>query len=575
MLTPKFSTYFTFSEFNAGTRATPEEFRSELSQLNGPAVVYLCCVLNSVTADWQGNRRAEVHEELVRNTFARKVAERIVAEGRSPQNPRGLFHRQQLLFVCKQALLVCPECGGNDPTAAPHTGEMGRVLLMANDLLPKRTTRAIPTAGQMIDVLSELIPIAEASGTYRAINKLVRGRIMLDRFFPGGGGEMSKLFEATTAIPLDDYFALCFATLCRYFDLDLKKFQVDPDNFLLSENWYRTTPVSSNVLRSFLSEISATAHEFAGLLKGRKSAGNDFTCFRSKPMFRNGDNYFVVDLIFLAEKGESGVFWRINHALPSASRLRFHQDWGLAFERYINWLIAESVDGSLNRFYPNPKFSDSGEEVCDALLLCGDSLLFMESKGGTFTAEAKYGIDPTMLREEIEEKLIQTDDARKGIGQLAVRIEEVFSRRSRRVIEGLNTSGVNKVFPVLVTRDDIGAAPVLNAYLASRFRELFRRKSVSVKVTPPFCVSAQDLELICGYLRETSFADLLEERYRNDRGLLSSFWLVDNAIIDRIGGRECKPFSDAMHAYFRNVANTLFPGCEISSDGELPTGLGK
>lgn len=217
----KFATYFTFAEFNRGTPATAEQFRAELSQFNGPAVVYLCGVMNSVIADWQGNRRADAHEELVRNTFAPQVAERIIAECRSPQNPRGLYHRQQLLFVCKEALCVCPESGGKDPMDPPHGGEMSRVLLMANDLLPKRLTRPVPTAGQMMDVLSELIPIAEASGSYRAINKIVRGRLMLDRFFPGGAGEMSKLFEASTGISLDDYFALSFATLCRYFDLDL------------------------------------------------------------------------------------------------------------------------------------------------------------------------------------------------------------------------------------------------------------------------------------------------------------------------------------------------------------------
>jgi hypothetical protein len=92
---------------------------------------------------------------------------------------------------------------------------------------------------------------------------------------------------------------------------------------------------------------------------------------------------------------------------------------------------------------------------------------------------------------------------------------------------------------------------------------------VSVSVTPPFSLSAQDLEMICGYLREARFADLLEERYRNDRSLISSFWLADNDIIDRIGGRECRVFSDASHTYFQNVAKTLFPDSDIGVQGRL------
>jgi hypothetical protein len=564
---PQFSTYFSFSDFNGGTRASLDQFRAELSQFNGPAVVYLCGVMNSVVADWQGHYRAEAHEELVRNSFAPQFAERIIAEGKNPENPRSVYHRRQLLFVSKQAILACPENGGKDPLVPPHSGEMGRVLLMANDLLPKGLTQSGPTVltpDQMINVMSEFIPIGEASGNFRAVNKVVRSRLMLDRFFPKGSAEIRKLFEKKTGVALDEYFALCFATLCRYFDLDLKKYQADPGNFVLSEGWYRTTPVSPAVLASFLAEISATTEDFTRSLADRKDAAADFTCFRSKPVLHANPNYLLIDSLFLAEKGESGVFWRINEALPEAARLRFHQDWGLAFEAYVNWLIAESVDESLNRIYPNPIFSDTGEEVCDALVVCGDSLLFIESKGATFTAKAKYGTDPTSLRKEIEEKFVQTRESGKGIGQLAARVGETFNRKHPRAIQGPDTSKIRKVFPVLVTRDDIGAALVLNAYLALRFRELFNRRSVSVTVTPPHVLSAQDLEMICGYLREASFADLLDERYKNDRGLLSSFWLVDNPIIDRIGGRECRPFADATHGYFRGVAKTLFPDAEIS-----------
>lgn len=78
---PKFSTYFSFSDFNGGTRASFEQFHAELSQFNGPAVVYLCGVMNSVITDWQGHYHADAHEELVRNSFAPPFAERIIAEG--------------------------------------------------------------------------------------------------------------------------------------------------------------------------------------------------------------------------------------------------------------------------------------------------------------------------------------------------------------------------------------------------------------------------------------------------------------------------------------------------------------
>jgi hypothetical protein len=560
---PRFITYVSYSELNGGVRASLEQFRAELTQFNRTQVIYLCGVMNSVITDWQGHYRPEAHEELVRNSFALQFAEKLIAAGKNKENPRGVYHRQQLLLVCKQAFLVCPDAGGKNPLVAPYSGWMARVLLMANDLIPKGLTRDLPTfltSDAMMKVMSELIPIGEASGHFRAINKIVRSRLMLDRFLPGGSAAVRETFEKKIGVSLKEYFALTFATLGRYFDLDLTKYQADPARFVLSEGWFRTAAVSPSAVAAFLAEVSAPSDDFAKDLCEERQPTCDFTCFRSKPIFRDEQNYLLVDPLFLAEKAESGVFWNINNALPNAKRLRWHEDWGAAFEAYVNWLIGESADGVLNRVFPNPAFSDDGREVCDAFILCGDSLLFLESKGATFTASAKYGTDPAKLGAEIEEKLVQNKEGGRGIGQLAARITEVFNSIRPRKVEGLDLSKVNKVFPVLITRDDIGAALVINAYLASRFRDLFNRMSVSVTVTPPHCLSAQDLEMICGYLGEVRFADLLDERFRNDHNLLSSFGVTDNEIVDRLGGRECKAFSDASHAYFREMAETLFPG---------------
>lgn len=556
---PTMVTYFSFSEFNRGVRATPKQFRSELSNFNCGPVIYACGVMNSMLKDWQGHTDTEAHDTLVRNSLPPELANRIISECHNPQRPRGFYHRQQLLFVSKEAILACPESGGKDPMALAYGGGIGLVLLMANDLLPKGLAGPAPTTEQMINVLSEFIPIAEASGFNKAVNKIVRGHLMLNHFFRNGREELERAFKQTTGISVDDYLALCFATLCRYSNLDFKKYIASPNEYVLTQGWYRTTPIPPQALTMFLNEISATISEFRTFLGGKRYVSNDFTCFKNKPLLRDGENYFLIDPTFLAEKGESGTFWRMNEALSAPARLRFHANWGLAFEGYINWLMADSVDGVKNRCYPNPKFADNAEEVCDAIVVCGSSAIFVESKGATFTAEAKYGSDPKKLKKEIEEKLIHTDEREVGIGQLALRIGNAFDLKFPRRIEGLDLAGVNKVFPVLVTRDDIGAALVMNAYLASRFRELFRRKAVSVKVTPAFSLSAQDVEMICGYLKEASFADLLEERYRDDRNLLSTFWAVDNAIVHRIGDRECKSFSDALHNYFRKVEAVLFP----------------
>ena len=106
-------------------------------------------------------------------------------------------------FVCKEAVLSCPESSGKDPVALPFGGGIGKVLLMANDLLPKRVTGPAPTAEQMINVLSEFIPIAEASGFNKAVHKIVRSHLMLDHYPNNGRGEIEEVFKQGTGISLD------------------------------------------------------------------------------------------------------------------------------------------------------------------------------------------------------------------------------------------------------------------------------------------------------------------------------------------------------------------------------------
>jgi len=432
-MAPSFNTYFSFSEFNGGRPASLDEFRAELSQFSAPEVVYLCSVMNSVITDWQGHYRRDAHEELVRNSFAPEFAARIIAEGRNPGIPRSVYHRRQLLFVAKEAILCCPKGGGKNPLVPPHSGAMGRVLLMANDLLPKGLTRGgsrTQTAAQLINVMSELIPIGEASGHFRAINKIVRSRIMLDRFLPSDGTEVKNIFERETGVPLDQYFALCFATLCRYYDLDLKKYQSDTSTYALLEQWYKTIPVSSTVLARFLAEISASLDDFRCQLQGQEPGSTDFTCFRSKPIFLHEEGRYLIDSLCLAEKSESGIFWRVNQGLPQGSRLQFHRDWGAAFERYVNWIIGASCETSVNRIYPNPTFSDTGSEVCDALLVCGDSMLFVESKGTTFSARSKYGTDPAVCARSLKRSSSRRRAQERGLVSLRPGSRKRFARRN-------------------------------------------------------------------------------------------------------------------------------------------------
>ena len=121
----------------------------------------------------------------------------------------------------------------------------------------------------------------------------------------------------------------------------------------------------------------------------------------------------------------------------------------------MNWLLGEACRNSQNRFYPSPRY-ENGDEICDAIVICGSDAVFLEYKGSTFTAESKYKGDLTELAAEIADNLIGTETKRKGIRQLANAILNVFDKQTPAALADIDLSGISAIFPVLVTRDDIG-----------------------------------------------------------------------------------------------------------------------
>ena len=115
-----FATYFTYG-FWHGQESTIEEFRVALSQYSRDPLIYLCSAINAVLRCWQGGApNVEEHGHLVRSLFQPAEAERLIQGSQSQQEPHFVFHRQQLLFVAKEAILHCPT-SGVDPLGPVNT----------------------------------------------------------------------------------------------------------------------------------------------------------------------------------------------------------------------------------------------------------------------------------------------------------------------------------------------------------------------------------------------------------------------------------------------------------------------
>jgi hypothetical protein len=245
----------------------------------------------------------------------------------------------------------------------------------------------------------------------------------------------------------------------------------------------------------------------------------------------------------LADKMESGVFWSVNGQVDPKKRDQFHAFWGAVFEHYASWLISSSVDGEVNKFFPNPRYSTNGLEVCDGIVLSGTSAILIEYKGSTLTAKGKYGGDPSGLDAELKKKFVGTQEARKGVRQLADAIDKLFGRNARDQIYGIDLTKTENVIPLLLTRDDIGSAFNFSAYLNYQFQELIRGTDFTRIVTPLSAVSVDDVEVLAPYLVDIPLSEVLMARVAGDKELVFPLWLGDNAVLSKLESRPSAPLT--------------------------------
>jgi hypothetical protein len=438
----------------------------------------------------------------------------------------------QILFVAKQAVMFCEDDENVlDRFRDPYWGGLGLAFLMANDLLHfDLAYRERTTTQQLLIRMIHSISLLESWGRSSFTSRVGRAWLMLKRFPPPQGStsyfNIEQAFRNASGLSTEEYLALCVGVISHYLDLTFEQIIAMDNSIALTKEWFTKAGVDSKSVDNFLEDVSASPATMATKFLTKNWGPSDMTWFRDKPVCRvTGDVLFALDTKCLAEKLESGIFWRTHNSLgTNKEKHRLHNYWGVAFENYMNWLLEQACRNSQNRFYPSPKYEKNGEEVCDAIIISGSDAVFLEYKGSTITAESKYSGDLHELAAEIESKLIGTESKRKGIRQLTRAILNVFGKHSSVAVRDIDLSQVDTIFPLLVTRDDIGGCWGISQYLQTKAESFFNRRSIKPKtVTPIFCLSSEGIEGISAYLQDELLSNLLHGWYRNDPGRYWSF----------------------------------------------------
>jgi len=179
-------------------------------------------------------------------------------------------------------------------------------------------------------------------------------------------------------------------------------------------------------------------------LRKKDEGPNDFTIFRRFPLVQQYYNLhltsawfglLMMDNLFFLEKVQTGPYW---HA-SALHGLKLRKFWGAVFERYVNELLTQACAGTNCIFLPDPRPTNNmSKQLCDGIIVSGDSMVLMEYKSSIFRADTKYGGDPVALAEEIENKLVHDKEAdeRKGVEQLAEAVKTSLGRRPGSPYQG-------------------------------------------------------------------------------------------------------------------------------------------
>jgi len=430
-----------------GTPSTVQEFKDELRKFSRDPIVYLSSAINILLHGWpKGVPDEATHALVLKTVFGVGVAEKLVEQAKL-RGAHFILHREQLLLIAKEAILVCPEAGMNP---FQQVRELVQVFLMANDHLYVPNTETPDVEQKLLNLLVNLIPSSEYSGSHAFGHAVARAYLMYGKFSDELKGDVDYVdiaaqFQRLVDLTPSEFMGLCFGLLSKYSNASLQSFAANPDSLFLQDTYYQQTALSADKISKFRKEVSAKTDELKKVFEKRLAGPSDFTLFRAKPLYQTGrDTFFCIDPRFLAEKLETGPFWRTLFAISTKQAkdalLAF---WGRVFERYVNWLLSESVgaNNAYNVFFAQPRYESDQTEVCDGLLLCGSDAVFLEYKGAVFTAQSKYSGCAKKLEGEIHDKLIQNPGGkRKGIEQLAEAISRTCRRKDADKIAGIDLS---------------------------------------------------------------------------------------------------------------------------------------
>jgi hypothetical protein len=518
----KMRMWMTWSELTESPRIVKEEFQAQLAKYPKSSILIACTKLSvgfgygpdacTVPQD----HVADLHIPIVfPPVLIPRVNRWVHEEGRLP------FFNGQLRYLAAETVRLQPQHPLPEiPENGPQNTQFGELMLKSGELLYKKHVIVENELDGYANIAAEFSPSYEITSPTDPIFSFLRFYIWLTKIIPRIPVNLLKFdleaeFQKLFPFPIITY-AEFIASFATHAVLERQNQTRDkPIDATLRKGWFKKTNIPEGTIRQMFETVSFSLDNMPNL-KDTLGYG-DFEFLKDRPYFLFNGEMHMLDYEFALGKLESAVIWRVLRNLPDNKKDPWLSYWGLIFEEYVTWMFETYAHPALHNLHPNPRYLNSTDQICDQIVICGHTAVLIEAKLATCTAADRYSGDYEKVKDYLEVKLVKD----KGVKQLLSAVERLGA-------SGVDVpdylKGINKIIPVIITRDDFGGCWGVNAYLNKRFKDQLNKKSHRrIVVTPLVSTNISCLERMMWVLQEKALADVMEERIKTDRTLRQPF----------------------------------------------------
>jgi hypothetical protein len=518
----KMQVWMTWSELIQCRRITKEEFQAQLATYPKSGILIGCTKLSvgfGYGPDALTIPKDDAAKRLIPIVFPPTLVPQV--NRWFHQLKRIPFFNGQLRYLAAETVRLNPKQPVPEiPQNGPQNNQFGELMLNSGELLYKKYVAVEDELDSYANLAAVFAPSYEFTSPTDPMFSFLRFYIWLTKIIPRIPMRLLKFdheaeFQKLFRFPIITY-AEFIATFAMHAVLERQTQTYDkPIDATLRKSWFKHTNIPEVTIERMFETVSFSLDKMP-TLKDTLGYG-DFEFLKDRPYFLFNGEMYMLDYEFALGKLESAVIWRVLRNLPENQKEPWLSYWGLVFEEYVSWMFETYAKPALHEIHSNPTYLNSTDEICDQIIICGNTAVLIEVKLATCTAADRYSGDYRKIEHYLEEKLVKT----KGVKQLLNAVERL-SGTGADVPEHLKC--VTKIIPVIITRDDVGGCWGVNAYLNKRFKDQLSKKAhKEMVVTPLVSMNISSLERMTWVLQKKAFADVMEDRIKTDPTLRQPF----------------------------------------------------